>query len=58
MPEYYADGMIALSLFENGYTRLAQTLSLSILADYPDYILPQQILSYSALLAHEWRESA
>ena len=58
MPSYYNDGMIALSLFEHGYVRLAQTISLAILAQDPHYILPQQLLAYSALLTHEWRQAA
>lgn len=58
MPSYYEDGLIALSLFEHGYIRLAQLLALQTLSYNANYILPQQLLAYSALLAHEWREAA
>lgn len=53
IPSYYTDGLITLSLFEYGYPYLAQQLSLNILAQYPKYILPQQILAYSHMILHE-----
>lgn len=53
IPGYYTDGLITLSLFEYGYPYLAQQLSLNILAQYPKYILPQQILAYSHMILHE-----
>ncbi len=57
IPAYYTDGIIALSLFQYGYPYLAQQLSLNILAQYPNYILPQQILAYSHMILHEWNQA-
>jgi hypothetical protein len=57
IPVYYTDGMIALSLFQYGYPYLAQQMSLSLLVQYPHYILPQQILAYSHMILHEWSQA-
>lgn len=57
IPAYYSDGMITLWLFEHGYTIIAKQLSLQLLASYPDYILPQQILAYSHIILKERREA-
>jgi len=57
IPVYYTDGIITLSLFQYGYPYLAQQLSLNILVQYPNYILPQQILAYSHMILHEWSQA-
>lgn len=57
IPAYYTDGIITLSLFQYGYPYLAQQLSLNILTQYPNYILPQQILAYSHMILHEWSQA-
>lgn len=53
IPSYYTDGIISLSLFQYWYPYLAQQLSLNILSQYPNYILPKQILAYSHMILHE-----
>ena len=57
IPAYYSDGMITLWLFEHGYTIISKQLSLQLLASYPNYILPQQILAYSHIILKERREA-
>lgn len=57
IPAYYTDGIVTLSLFQYGYPYLAQQLSLSILVQHPNYILPQQILAYSHMILHEWSQA-
>ena len=49
--------MIALSLFEQGYVIIGQELSLQLLNKHPEYILPKQILAYTHIILHEWREA-
>lgn len=57
MPIYYTDGLLALSLFQYGYPYLAQQLSLQLLINQPNYILPKQILAYSHMILHEWSQA-
>lgn len=57
IPSYYSDGMIALWLFQYGYPYVAQQLSLNLLLEYPNYILPKQILAYSHMILHEWSQA-
>ena len=57
IPEEYADGMIALALFQHGYTTIAQQFSLAILQSHPNYILPKQILAYTHIVLHDRREA-
>jgi tetratricopeptide (TPR) repeat protein len=52
-PAYYTHGLIALSLFQHGYPFLSQQLSLTILKDNPNYILPKQILAYTHMILHQ-----
>lgn len=49
--------MIALGMFQYGYTLLAQELSLQLLLEYPHYILPKQILAYSHMILHDWSQA-
>lgn len=57
IPPYYTDGVIALSLFQHGYPFVAQQLSLAIVEQHPNYILPQQILAYSNMTLHQWSQA-
>jgi len=57
IPDYYSDGMIALGMFQYGYPYIAQQLSLNLLLEYPNYILPKQILAYSHMILHEWSQA-
>ena len=57
IPDYYSDGMIALGMFQYWYPYVAQQLSMKLLLSYPNYILPKQILAYSHMILHEWRQA-
>ncbi len=52
--EYYLDGLMAHSLMNEGYFALAKKLALPILIEYPDYILPQQIMAYANFATHDY----
>ena len=57
IPSYYSDGLIALWMFQYGYPFVAQQLSLELLVEYPNYILPKQILAYSYMILHDWSKA-
>lgn len=57
IPSEYQDGMVALWLFEQGYTILAQDMALDILGRFPQYILPKQILAYSRVILQDRRQA-
>ena len=57
IPDYYSDGMITLWMFQYGYPYVAQQLSLTLLLEYPNYVLPKQILAYSHMILHEWSQA-
>lgn len=57
IPDYYSDGLIALGLFQYGYPKIAEHLSITILHNFPNYVLPKQILWYSNIVLRDWRQA-
>lgn len=55
---YYADGLSALALLQEGYFRVAQKWAVAIRSKDSKYILPYQILAQAALLQSHRDEAA
>lgn len=55
---YYADGLSALVLLQEGYFRVAQKRAVSIRTQDPKYVLPYQILAKAALLQSHREEAS
>lgn len=56
-PSYYLDGLMAHTLMEEGYFALAKKKALSLAIQYPDYILPYQVLAYANFSTHDYARS-
>jgi len=52
MPKYYENALIALQLLKEWYFVHAKKLSLDVLVEDENYILPYQVLAYSAFLTN------
>lgn len=57
-PAYYQDALVALVMLKHGYFSLAKKISLSVLSQDTEYILPYQILAYANFLSNEREISA
>ncbi|PID34976.1 MAG: hypothetical protein CR971_00455 [candidate division SR1 bacterium] len=57
IPLYYQDALVGLEMLKNGYFSLAKYLATSSFEQNKKYILPYQVLAYSAFLTSDLHEA-